>query len=428
MSTSTQLDEVVKSASAVTSVSVPKAPVWEKRLADILWINSVAISNDGTRVVGATFLHDYRQGSSKFFPTVLGRFGVYCFDGDPPKDAAGSRVAKWVDEYDGWSGLYGVALSGDGAIAAAGGWLEKSGSAVRGVVRAYNAVDGKKLLDYTDFTQRMSWVTLSNDGRVLAAVADDVYVFIRDGKAFNPVPLKLGIGGLANRYVTGVAVHPDGTWLVACDQAGHVYMATIDGGVLSRPIVWTAPGNVEIPFLSVAIAAEARTFVAGGGNSVFHFSFDDMKREAGPTVYDTTVNQDPTSIPADKTPGKPQENVRWVAISADGALFTAIANRLGDESKGVLVAFTPKQLTPYWTRSLDSSPNSTSIDGAGKYVTASDGYPTGKPAKFYLFDANDGSKLWDYTTCNMNWPMVISADASAIAAGSDDGSVYYFKP
>lgn len=408
-----------------------KTPVWEKRLADIFWVNSVAISNDGGRVVGATFVHDYRQGSSKFAPTVLGKYGVYCFTGVPKTDPNGKPAPDWLDEYEGWGGIYGVAVSGDGAFAAAGGWLERNGSAVRGVVRAYSAADGKKILDYTDFTQRMSWVTLSNDGSVLAAVADDVYVFIRDGKAFNPIPLRLGIGGLANRYVTSVALHPDGTWLAACDQAGHVYMATISNGVLSRPFVWTAPQNVEVPFLSVAIAATAKTFVAGGGDSLFHFSFDGMKRGDPPTVYDTTANQDPQTILQPKAPGKPQENVRWVAISADGELFSAVANRVKPDKStcGVLFAHSPKQLPPLWSQPLDSSPNSTSIDAAGLYVTASDGYPTGKPAKFYLFDAKaPGNKLWEYITCSMNWPMFLSADGSAIAAGSDDGSLYYFKP
>lgn len=430
MLTSSELVVPVASVDADTSTFAPKKPAWEKRLADILWINSVAISNDGARIVAATFLHDYRQGSSKFIPTMLGRFGVYCFDGIPQKDAFGQPTARWADEYDGWGGIYGVAISGDGAIAAAGGWLEKNGSAVRGVLRAYNAADGKKILDYTDFTQRMSWVALSNDGTVLAAVADDVYVFIREGKAFNPIPLRLGIGGLANRYVTNVAVHPDGNWLAACDQAGHVYMATIANGRLSRPFTWTAPENVDIPFLSVAIAANSNTFVAGGGNFLFHFSVDGMRQGAAPTVFDTTVNQDPKTVPPEKSPGKLQENVRWVAISDDGQLFTTVVNRLnGDKSTGLLVAFAPNTRQPLWTQPLDSSPNSTSIDSAGLFVTASDGYPTGNPAKFYLFDGkNRGARLWEYTTCNMNWPMVISANASAIAAGSDDGSLYYFTP
>lgn len=430
MLTNSALDAPATSARAVASTVPTKKPTWEKRLADILWVNSVAISNDGSRIIGSTFLHDYRQGSSKFFPTVLGRFGVYCFEGVPQKDSFGQPIAKWAEEYDGWGGIYGVAISRDGSIAAAGGWLEKNGSAVRGVLRAYNAADGKRILDYTDFTQRMSWVTLSKDGRVLAAVADDVYVFIRDGKAFNPIPLRLGIGGLANRYVTSVALHPNGNWLAACDQAGHVYMATIDDDALGRPFIWTAPQKVDIPFLSVAIAATAQTFVAGGGNSLFHFSFDGMQRGESPTVFDTRINQDPKTIPPEKSPGKLQENVRWVAISDNGELFTTVVNRLTDDkSTGLLVAFTPKAPEPLWTQPLESSPNSTSIDDGGLFVTASDGYPTGNPAKFYLFDGqNSGTKLWDYTTCNMNWPMVISGNASAIAAGSDDGSIYYFKP
>jgi hypothetical protein len=78
-----------------------------------------------------------------------------------------------------------------------------------------------------------------------------------------------------------------------------------------------------------------------------------------------------------------------------------------------------------WAQPTKRNPNSTSIDSAGGYVTAADGYPDQTPGDFYLFAAS-GSLVGSYPTSNMSWPMQISADASAMAAGSDDSSVYYF--
>ena len=419
-------------AEAAALATGPGHLVWQKRVSEIFWINSAAISRDGSRMLAATFVHDYRQRTGKFLPNVLGHFGTYCFDTSSPTDAAGAPLQPlWSDEFDGWDGVFGVGISGDGTVAASAGWLDKTGNTVSGFVRAYSAADGKRLLDCTNFSQRVSWVGLSDDGAVLAAVSDDVYVFVRDRKAFNPVPLRLGVGGRANRYVTGLAVHPSGTWLAACDQCGNVYVATIRNGAITGTFVWSAPS--EIPFLSVAIASTANAFVVGGGNSVFLFTLDGIRNARDPLIFDTTLGQDPATIPPNKPDGRLQENVRWVAISDNGSLISAVANRL-DKTRGtgLLVALTVQggQLTRLWQQGLDNNPNSTSIDAAGKFVAASDGYPTSTPSKFYLFDATTpaGNKLWDFGTFSMNWPIVISADASAIAAGSDDGTLYYFKP
>jgi WD40 repeat protein len=427
--------EVVKAAFAEALATASKPLVWEKRLSEILWINSVAISHDGNRVVGGTFLHDYRQRTGKFQPNIQSRFGTFCFDHTPPTDGkSASALPLWSDEFDGWDGIFGVAVSGDGSVAASGGWLEKAGNSVAGsmawgVIRAYNAVDGTRLLDYTNLNQRANWVALSHDGNVLAAVADDVYVFVRQGKTFSSIPLKLGISITANRYVTGLALHPSGTWLAACDQTGRVYAATIRNDGFAEKLTWKAPAT--IPFLSVAIAAKTETFVAGGGNSLFLFSLDAMRHRRDPIAFDTTVDQKPETIPPNKPDGRIQENVRWAAISADGTLVSVVANRNeGDKGTGVLLALRPDgdRLTRVWYQQLENNPNSTSIDADGRYIAASDGYPTIKPAKFYLFDAKDGAKRWDFQTNSMNWPLVISGNGTAIAGGSDDGTVYYFRP
>ena len=448
MSTITSVAEEGTLVPTAYAAAPPKVAVWESRLSEIFWVNSVAISDNGKRVVGATYLHDYSLRTGKGLPNVKGRFAVQCFDGDAPTASDPKKKPLWTNEYDGWDGVFGVAISGDGTVAAAAGFLERYGEAgVWGLLRAYDAANGKSLLDSSSINQRVSWVTLSTDGRVLAAVADDVYVFLRSGRAFNPVPLTLGIRRTARSYVTNVALHPSGTWLAACDNSGHVYMAKIDRAAEAITHVYTWTAQAEVPFLSVAIAKDSGTFVVGGGNSVLLFDSDAVRTDPdallAPLVYDTTA-EEPKTLPANKPDGRIQENVRWVAISADGMLLSAVANLTikvpsarednpaEENAAGLLLALTPStnQLRRLWVQVLENSPNSTSIDADGKYVAASDGYPTGQPAKFYLFDADavGGTKRWHFGTHNMNWPIAISADASAIVAGSDDGTVYYFEP
>ena len=67
------------------------------------------------------------------------------------------------------------------------------------------------------------------------------------------------------------------------------------------------------------------------------------------------------------------------------------------------------------------------MDRAGAIIAVSDGYPVGRPGMFYRFDFN-GNQLWRWETPNMNWPIAVSGKGSAIAAGGDDGRLYYFLP
>jgi hypothetical protein len=109
-------------------------------------------------------------------------------------------------------------------------------------------------------------------------------------------------------------------------------------------------------------------------------------------------------------------------------LVSAVANRLDAAKKpdaGLLVLLSRKdrQLCKVWDKVLDRSPNSTSMNSAGTYVSLADGYPLGTPGKFCLFDAS-GNELWSYPTSNINWPMVVSPCGAGIAAGGDDGNFY----
>lgn len=414
-----------------------RKPLWEKRLTKIFWVNSVAISKNGKRVVAGTFIHDYDQknGGGKFLPNVRSRFGLYFFD-DVPKALTTDKVEpKCSDEFDGWDGVFGVAISADGKIVAASGWLDRNDDdSTLGLLRAYDA-DGsiststvKTLLDFKEIKQRVSWVSLSDDGRVLAAVADDVYVFIRDGEAFNPIPLKFGVAEVAKEYVTGIAVHPTGDWVAACDHSGHVHVAKIKNGAIEDQVTWTAPK--EYPFLSVAIASDVRKFVVGGGNLVYVFDLDGLMTDRTsyvPLEFDTSAGEPAGTVPPDK-PDKLQENVRWVATSVDGTLITAVANRVNSSGLAGKLFARNADLTERWHVEINNSPNSTSVDAAGLFVAMADGYPTSSPAKFHLFNASDGKKRWESSTHSMNWPIVINSDGDAIVAGSDDGTVYYFTP
>ena len=404
-----------------------RKPLWESRLTKIFWVNSVAISNDGKRVVAGTFIHDYDQKIDKGFPNVKSRFGLYFFD-DVPKVPTPKVDPKWSDEFNAWDGVFGVAISGDGKTVAGSGWLDRNGDTKLGLLRAYDADSSstdalKVLLDYKDIKQRVSWVSLSDDGSVLAAVADDVYVFRREGDTFRDEPSKFGIAALAKQYVTSIAVHPTGAWLVACDHSGRVYASRLNNGVVENVVTWKAPE--EHPFLSVAIASDAGKFVVGGGNLVFLFDFNDFMAQGlayQPKDFDTGKGE--SDVPGDP-PGKLAENVRWVATSADGTLITVVVNRTNLDGK---LFARNGDLTPRWHERIDNSPNSTSVDAAGLFVAMADGWPTSRPAKFHLFNASDGKKRWESGTLSMNWPMVINSNGDAIVAGSDDGSVYFFTP
>ena len=115
-------------------------------------------------------------------------------------------------------------------------------------------------------------------------------------------------------------------------------------------------------------------------------------------------------------------SVRSVAISDDGNLISAVANK---SSGGKLFVFDSTGALK-WSQPTQHNPNSTSIDATGKFVTVADGYPDETPGAFYLFDALAGTLMWNYPTNNMSWPMQIAANGKAMVAGSDNSYVYYF--
>jgi len=356
------------------------------------YVNSVSISADGTKVLGGTYYFNYEGAGHAPATTPQITVGVFAWNN--------SGLLLWKAEFSATEGIYWVALSGDGSYAASGGLLAHG----KGLVYVYNA-SGKNVLSYNP-PARTNMVALDQKGDYLVAGADALYLFKRTGTTWNNTP-QIIQSPVSGDTVISVGISADGQWIVAGTYNGVVMLVKNTNGVPGQPVTWQLQ-NGKINW--IAIAAGGTGFAAAGSDA---------------KVYFFNV----ANFPASKKPAWSAaltgcSNCRSVAVTSDGSLISAVAN---DASAGQLFLLanngtTSKQL---WAKPTLHSPNSTSIDAAGKYVTAADGYPDGKPGSFSLY-ATDGTQQWNYPTSNMSWPMMISANASGIAAGSDDSDIYYF--
>ena len=382
---------------------------WQRRTDPPYYVNSTAISADGGRVVAGTFYHVYapQMEALPAPPALPNQYGTYCFDRD------GEQL--WADKFEGYEGVYAVAISGQGNIAASGGWF--SSSPFAGFVRAYEVDKGPaNILDFRT-PERVNALALSSDGSTLVAAADKVYYFKQTNGVFSGQPDELPLlapppGSKAANSAQAVAITSDGEWILVGDYFGNVYLAS--NGSFDKPFVWSgAPAISTIH--SVAMTPDGDWFAAcGSGSTVYVFSRNSMVYGPQPT-YAGTYALD--------TGGR----IGWVAITDDGSFLTAIGNK---GTAGAVVGIKNDQgtLTKAWESATEHNPNSTSMDASGKYVSVADGYPDGKPGSFSLFNGSNGDLIFQFPTDNMNWPMFVSADGSGIVAGSDDGNVFYFMP
>jgi len=368
---------------------------------DDYMVNSVAISDDGSRIIAGTYYYPF-DGTQRM--QTDGTFGVYCYD------SKGDR--QWADDFEGDEGVYSVAISTDGKIAAAGG-LRQGGKYGRsgptlGFLRAYDVATGKELLDFKDpqFNTIVNSVAISRNGRVIGAgTKTSLYVFSALGGSFSKAPAApFGV----TQSVDSIAIAPGGDWFAACGKNGCVYTGEVKSGMVKSPAVWTEPSHTH--FVSVAIPRSGDQFAVAGGSVVYLFG-----RKSAGSGY----------IAQYKLPASSGKSIRFVSMSSDGKLAIAAANH---GTAGILFALTvgTNGLTPAWSFPTTHNPNSTSTDKAGRYFTLADGYPDDVPGSFCLYK-NTG-KIWEYPTPKMNWPMVISADGKSIAGGGDDNKLYFFVP
>lgn len=396
-----------------------KTPTWKISPANgKYYINSVAVSADGGRVVGGTFYHHYGAGESRRGPALPpmpsegnaaspddGTFGVYCYDR--------TGQFQWKDEFAGWQGVYWVALSANGARAAAGGFMSQS--LPQGFVRAYDADNqGRRLLSYAT-EQRVNQVALSADGASLIVAAGTLMLFryVATRGAHEMFGEFRSVSGHA---FASAAISADGNTIVYADYGGEVgVMTNLNSSGYFTPMArWQVPGGGKADFCHMLdLAPDGKCFAAGGAKGLFYF-FDVESFFATQTPlhsYDTTVSG----------------AVYGVAVAGDGSAFAGIVNN-GDAGAACHVPLVNGANGPAKPFPTQHNPNSVVLNAAHGMMAVADGHPDGTPGCFYLFDTTTGALRWKCPAGNMSWPVAIAANGSAVAGGSDDSSIYYLTP
>jgi WD40 repeat protein len=403
---------------------------------DSYMVNSAAISDDGKRVVAGTYYHKY-QGCQRDHDD--GTFGVYVFD------ANGNGKPIFADTFAGDRGIYTVAISGNGEVAAGGGLLTLGGTAApfhpKGILRAYDAATGQPLLDTTtaanfDITDRVTSIGLSADGNLLAGVAAaKLYIFRRSQSGqFAVAPEIVTLGG----YSQTLAVHPSGDWVVAADEEGTVYLIDVrpNGITINR---WTAPEEPEkfppllgtlmtaAKFQAIAVSRASDAIAVGSQRFIYHLTHASMSGQTPAAVasYDTAQ--------PNKAYASGPHLTRWISLPDAGSFIAVTINDQdpNGNTTGQVLKLEPNgngTLSLEWASPLAHGANIVSVDGAGTLVAAADGWPNHSAVggNFYLLNAATGQPLDTFHTADMSWPIQISADGSSIVAGSDDNTLYYF--
>jgi hypothetical protein len=396
-----------------TASPIPaKVPRWKISPANgRYFINSVAVSADGGRVIGGTFYHHYVAAESRRGPAAApdnstspenGRYGVYAYD------ALGQPL--WQDEFEGWQGVYWVGISADGSRAAAGGFMAET--APQGFLRAYDAATGRRLLA-VETAQRVNQVALSGDGTWLVSAAETLRLFHQAGAAAAYVPADEFMPNHTMGIVSA-AISADGLTVVCADFAGQVRVFANDAGRLTVRANWKVPGEEPSDFCHmIDLAADGKTFAAGGAHGLF-YSFDVAQFIA-------------TGQPSGSYQTPVDGAVYGVAMEGDGRRFAGVVND-GAAGKAYVVPLVNGRPGPATEFGLAHNPNSIALNGAAGLAAVADGHPDGKPGSFTLFDLAAGAPRWTCATHNMSWPIAIAADGGTVVGGSDDSYIYCFTP
>ena len=401
-----------------------RAPTWTDRPAPDRWVNWTALSRTGDVLLAGTY-HAEKTGN----------YGTYCYN------RAGDLL--WHDPFpqQGFCGVFWVDLSASGAYGASGGWqsehrvthrrrppfrldvptqndVQQNDVQYTGFVRAYSTAPYELLLAYRT-EARVNSVRLSQQGAWLAAGSGDaggrddaVYLFERTAAGYH----------LADRFglptgdasVGTVALSDDGRWLVA-GGGRTVLLLENDSGTLREAARWRVPGRY-VQFTQ--ITPDGDYFAASGSDGRFFF-FDRTHfcAHARPAwTYDTGTEKNVYGVTV-----SPHGTHVAASSNANGGTIFVVENVADDSAP----AGWPARLA--WKARTQRPPSpSVTMDRRARFLTVADGYPLGTPGHYYLFEIATGRCLWQHTTDNMNWPMVISDDGSAVFAGSDDGQVSFF--
>lgn len=398
-------------------------PSWKVTPSPGLQLNSVAVSPDGQLSL---------CGTSNEFST--GQFGLFCYDG------SGNLVwQQSVTGPDATQGVFWVALSDDKRFAAAGGESAKD----VGFLAICDAASGAVLLSDANLPGRVNQLSFSRDGTLLLAAFSNALRLYR---------LQTD-GYFALSSTTPISSEFDCISALLADDGSRVWLAAINynttpysGLVQSFPVNAGLFGSSNSYKLS---AGAMRIAVSTDGNyaaAALH--------SGGCALFNCDQPSTPkwTYLP-------PLANLSLayaVAITqtSAGKVVVACGANQSKGTNGYLYVVDsvpsnseiacPPQWMPHlrWSTTLQYSANpGVSLDREATKVTATDGKPSEEmpegsnpstssaqesPGNFYLFDAIAGSKIWQYPTRLMNWPMVITPDGNTALGGSDDGSMYYW--
>jgi WD40 repeat protein len=382
-------------------------PTWSVTPTPVYQVNSVAINADGQRCVFGT--------SSEYGDGV---FSVFAY--------SGSGELLWqnaLSQQSATQGVFWVAISANGKYASAGGELAKD----QGFLRAYNVDTGVSMLD-ASLSGRVNQVSLSADGNYLLAVYENS-VQLYSLNAAKSAYILTDSHDLSPSYLNSAVLSTDGQHAVvsamlysegdSTSTSGSVLYFSVDQGTLAQQTTFTLASAGP---MRVAMTENGECFGAAlhDGSCVVYRS---NNLQQALWQYTPTVAELSVAYGFDLT------------LNQGGQLIVACGANTGGPKGGYLYVLTSLwQIDKYvpqllWDAQLDYAANpGVCLDKNATYVTATDGKPSNppqeSPGNFYLFDVASGQQCWKFTTSLMNWPMMISADASRVFGGSDNGSVY----
>lgn len=368
------------------------------------FVNSVAISADGSRIAAGTFFHDY---SSKVAGTRAlssaadgnwGQYGTYVWQAD--------GTLLYADTFEGYEGVYWVSLSDDGGTVASSGW--KTGAPVyQGFVAAADVNSGTSLLAYP-LPQRGNVVSLSADGTALLAGADQGYLFLRAPGAGYAAPITFPLSASGDQVLVA-ALSASGQFglLVSYHGLVQIFAVAADGTIAVQQS-WQLPNSAYCH--AGALSADGRwAFVGANNGTLYAFNVDGFLEHPGMSWS--------VQLPNDAT------TIYGVACSADGLLVGVGGNLPG---AGIVAVYFNRASAGIlsWSDQTAQPPNGLAMDADGLALAAADGHDSG--GDFTLWNASTGTQVWTYGTTAMCWPIALCSNASLVAAGSDDSNVYLF--
>lgn len=387
------------------SYVVPSEPRWSVTPTTGLQVNSVAISDDGQRCIAGTS-EEYSSG----------QFSVFCYNAD-----GSTRWSAPFGDPGSYQGVFWVAISADGALAAAGGETSKSA----GLLTIYDGATGAIIFSAVQ-PSRVNQLCFSGNGSsLLTCFGNTLALYRSSGTSF----------ALAASHdfspfgCNSCALSADGSLAVVSSRNYDTYQGQVSAlGISSNGMTVIGSATFAAGAMRVAISASGSYWAAA-----FHDGSCALFSQASPAA------------------------ALWSYLPTEAGLEVAYGIDVTETGDGrVLVACganlkvpTPPPPAPhggllYMVQSVNGSPTllwqsylqfaanpGVSLDTNARYVTATDGSPTAgggeSPGNFYLFDGATGAPVWTYPTTTMNWPMVITPDASAVLGGSDTGSVIYWS-